>query len=157
MKDKPILLVEDDPADREFVLWALKKNHVTNKTVLAGDGMEALDYLFGRGEPQAGRNPSALPVLVLLDLKLPKLGGLEVLKAIRADARTRTLPVIVFTSSSEEKDALISYCLGTNGYLCKPLDFEKFNQAALKLGLLWTLSDAPKPERPGRIRAEDPL
>jgi two-component system, response regulator len=141
--DKVILLVEDNPRDEELTLRALKKSSILNPIVVAHDGVEALDYLFARGV-HADRPPSALPQLVLLDLKLPKLDGLEVLKSLRADERTKVLPVVILTSSLEEQDLLRGYSLGANSYVRKPVDFNQFSEAVRQLGLYWlVLNEAP--------------
>jgi two-component system response regulator len=143
MNDKVILLVEDNPDDEALTLRALKKNNILNEVVVAHDGVEALDYLFGTGT-HAGRNPSHLPQVVLLDLKLPKVDGLEVLRRIRADERTKLLPVVVLTSSKEEQDLLKSYSLHANSYVRKPVDFTQFTEAVRQLGLYWlVLNEAP--------------
>ena len=143
MKNKHILLVEDNPDDVKLTLRALKKNNILNKVVVAEDGVEALDYLHGTGR-FAGRDLSVMPQLVLLDLKMPKLDGLEVLQRIRDDARTRILPVVVLTTSSEDKDRIESYKLGANSYIRKPVDFNQFLEAVQQLGLYWlVLNEAP--------------
>jgi two-component system response regulator len=135
MIEKTILLVEDNPDDEELTMRALKKNNVANPLVIARDGVEALDYLFGTGS-YAG-HIETLPGLVLLDLKLPKFDGLEVLRRIRSDERTRRLPVTVLTSSKEEQDVLRSYNLGANSYIRKPVDFVQFAEAVRQLGMYW--------------------
>ena len=143
MRDKVILLVEDNPDDELLTLRALRKNNVLNEVVVARDGVEALDYLFGTGE-YAGRDTSVTPQLILLDLKLPKIDGLEVLKRLRADERTRLLPVVILTSSREEQDMLDGYGLGANSYVRKPVNFEQFVQAIEQLKLYWLiLNEAP--------------
>jgi two-component system response regulator len=143
MRDKVILLVEDNPDDELLTLRALRKNNVLNKVVVARDGVEALDYLFGTGE-YAGRDTSVTPQLILLDLKLPKIDGLEVLKRLRADERTRLLPVVILTSSREQQDMLDGYGLGANSYVLKPVNFEQFVQAIEQLKLYWLiLNEAP--------------
>lgn len=143
MNDKVILLVEDNPDDEMLTLRALKKNHILNKVVVARDGAEALDYLFGTGV-HAGRDTSIQPQLILLDLKLPKVDGLEVLKRLRADPRTELLPVTVLTTSNEERDIVTSYQLGVNSYVRKPVDSEAFIEAVRQLGLYWlVLNTAP--------------
>jgi two-component system response regulator len=143
MSDKILLLVEDDPSDVELTRRALARSRVANELVVAADGQEALDYLFATGE-HAGRDPAALPALVLLDLKLPKIDGLEVLRRIRADERTRRLPVVVLTSSREEQDVAASYDLGVNSYIRKPVDFLRFAEAVQQVGLYWLLlNEAP--------------
>ena len=143
MFKKTILLVEDNADDEELTIRALKKNNVTNSLVIARDGVEALDYIFGTG-PYAGRDVAVLPGLVLLDLKLPKIDGLEVLRRIRADERTRRIPVTVLTSSKEEQDIFKSYDLGANSYIRKPVDFSQFTDAVRQLGMYWLmLNEAP--------------
>ena len=136
MKDKVILLVEDNSRDVALTRRALKKSNIVNEVVVARDGVEALDYLFGTGT-QAGRDMAVTPQLILLDLKLPKLNGLEVLQRIRSDERTRRLPVVIFTSSSEEEDLIKSYDRGANSYVRKPVEFEQFLEATRQLGLYW--------------------
>lgn len=143
--DKSILLVEDNPDDVELNLRALRKHNLANHVVVAADGVEALDYLFGTGS-FAGRNPSDTPTIVLLDLKLPKVNGLEVLKRLRQDPRTRLTPVIVLTSSTEEKDVIESYSLGCNSYVRKPVDFTEFLEAVRQLGLYWLLINESPPK-----------
>jgi CheY-like chemotaxis protein len=142
MNKKAILLVEDNPDDQLLTLRALKKNNFSNETVIARDGVEALDYLFGTGE-FTGRDLNIMPVLVLLDLKLPKIGGIEVLRRIRSDERTRSLPVVILTSSSEEIDIIESYHLGANSYVRKPVDFNQFSESVKQLGLYWLLLNEP--------------
>jgi two-component system, response regulator len=142
-KDKVILLVEDNADDEALAIRALKKNNILNEVVVARDGAEALDYLFGTGA-HAGRDLTAPPQVVLLDLKLPKLSGLEVLKRIREDARTRFQPIVVLTSSKEEQDLIGSYSLGANSYIRKPVDFSQFAEAVRQVGLYWlVLNEAP--------------
>ncbi len=136
MRDSIILLVEDDADDEALTRRALEKNNVRNELVVARDGQEALDYL--RGAPR-------LPELVLLDLKLPKIDGFEVLRRLRADERTRLLPVVVLTSSNEQRDVASSYSLGANSYVRKPVDFKEFTEAARQLGLYWLLLNEPPP------------
>jgi two-component system response regulator len=131
-----ILLVEDNPHDVELTLRAFRKSKVLNEIVVVRDGVEALDYLFTTGA-FAGRDPNASPEVVLLDLKLPKVDGLEVLRRMRADERTRRTPVVVLTSSGEERDILTSYNLGANSFVRKPVDFNQFLEAAQQLGLYW--------------------
>ena len=146
MRDKTILLVEDNPDDELLTLRALKKNSVFNKVVVARDGAEALDYLFGEGA-YAGRDTSDVPQLVLLDLKLPKVDGLEVLKRLRADERTRLLPVVILTSSREQQDLLDGYRHGANSYVRKPVDFAQFSRAVEQLELYWlVLNEFPLAE-----------
>jgi two-component system, response regulator len=144
-----ILLVEDNPDDEALTIRALKKNNIKNTVVVAHDGAEALDYLFGTGA-HAGRDVSSLPQIVLLDLKLPKVDGLGVLRAIRGDARTRRVPVVILTSSKEERDLVESYDLGTNSYIRKPVDFTAFIEAVRQLGLYWLVlnESPPEPRRP---------
>ncbi|MEK6607975.1 MAG: response regulator [Myxococcota bacterium] len=145
--DKAILLVEDNPDDVELTLRAFKKNNITNAVVVARDGIEALDYLFATGA-HAGRDVGALPQVVLLDLKLPRLDGLEVLRRIRADARTRILPVVILTSSTEDHDLVNGYSFGANSYVRKPVDFAEFVEAARQLGLYWLLLNRAPPRTP---------
>ncbi len=137
-----ILLVEDNPNDVELTLRAFKKNNLTNHIRVARDGAEALDYLFGTGE-FAGRDINHHPKVILLDLKLPKVDGMEVLKRIKADARTKTIPVVVLTSSREESDLVESYALGVNSYIRKPVDFEKFTESVRTIGMYWLLLNEP--------------
>ena len=143
--NKVILLVEDSPDDEVLALRALKKNNIKNEVVVARDGVVALDYLFGTGA-YAGRDPAHLPEVVLLDLKLPKVDGLEVLRRIRADARTKFLPVVMLTSSSEEVDVARCYSKGANSYVRKPVDFTQFMEAVQTLGLYWLVLNNPPPE-----------
>ena len=138
MKEKIILLVEDNPDDEALTLHALGTNKIGNAVVVARNGVEALDYLFGTGS-YAGRDPHDHPAVVLLDLKLPKIDGLEVLRRIRADERTSLQPVVILTSSNEEEDRLKGYALGANSYVRKPVDFDEFVRAAGQLGLYWLL------------------
>ena len=133
-----ILLVEDNPNDVELTLRALKKHNLANKVHVVKDGAEALDYIFSRGTYE-NRNVNERPKLILLDLKLPKVDGLEVLRQIKSDERTKTIPVVVLTSSREEQDMIESYKLGVNSYIVKPVDFDKFLDAVSKLGLYWLL------------------
>ncbi len=143
MSEGVILLVEDNPNDELLALRALRKNNVENEVVVARDGAEALDYLFASG-PHAGRDASAMPRLILLDLKLPKVNGLEVLKSLRSDERTRLLPVVILTSSRERKDMLDGYGLGANSYVRKPVNFEQFLKAVEQLKLYWLgLNETP--------------
>ncbi len=144
MRDGTILLVEDNPDDEALTLRALKKNNIKNEVVVARDGVEALDYLFGRGT-YAGRDLSMMPVVILLDLKLPKLDGLEVLRSLRSNDRTKLLPVVILTSSKEQQDQIDSYSLGANSYVCKPVDFIEFTEAVRQLGLYWLLLNEPPP------------
>ena len=138
MNEKVILLVEDNPDDVELTLRAIRKNNITNDVQVARDGVEALDYLFGSGA-YAGRDTSLMPTVVLLDLKLPKVDGLEVLRKLRADERTKLLPVVILTSSKEEQDVVTGYSLGANSYVRKPVDFAQFTEAVRQLGLYWLL------------------
>lgn len=138
MEDRIILLVEDNPDDVDLTLRALKKNNIKNKIIIAKDGVEALDYLHGTGM-HAGRDTKDQPVVVMLDLKLPKISGLEVLKDIRQNERTSLIPVVILTSSAEQKDLVEGYKLGANSYIRKPVDFEQFAEAVKLLGLYWTL------------------
>jgi two-component system, response regulator len=148
MKDTIILLVEDNPDDEALTIRALEKNKITNDVFVAHDGAEALDYLFGRGTHQ-GRDTAVLPQLVLLDLKLPKVDGLDVLQAIRADPRTKRLPVVILTSSKEERDLLDGYERGANSYVRKPVDFTEFADAVRQLGLYWLVLNESPPEQRG--------
>ena len=144
MDNKIILLVEDNPDDVELTIRALKKNNISNKVIVAKDGVEALDYLFGTGM-YAGRDVKDMPVVILLDLKLPKIDGLEVLKSIRQNEFTRLLPVVILTSSVEEKDKINGYRLGANSYVRKPVDFNQFSEAMKFLGLYWLVWNEPPP------------
>jgi len=139
-----ILLVEDNPNDAELELRAFKKNNLANRVFIAKDGAEALDYLFGTGIYKNRKN-YVRPKIVFLDLKLPKISGLEVLKKIRANLETETLPVVILTSSSEEQDLIQSYALGVNSYIIKPIDFEKFIKVTSDLGLYWLLLNKQPP------------
>jgi two-component system, response regulator len=141
---KTILLVEDNPSDIGLTRRALAKSHIANELVVAEDGQDALDYLFGGGA-YAGRDVSQMPALVLLDLKLPKVDGLAVLKRIRTEAITRRMPVVILTSSKEEQDLAISYDLGVNSYIRKPVDFVQFAQAIEQLGLYWLVLNEEPP------------
>ena len=144
MDRRIIMVVEDNEDDLELAIRAFKRNHLVNEVVVARDGVEALDYLFGTG-PHAGRDLCIMPEVVLLDLKMPRLGGLEVLRRIRADERTRFLPVVVLTSSDEEKDMIDSYHYGVNSYIRKPVDFEQFTEAVRQLSLYWmVLNQCPR-------------
>jgi two-component system response regulator len=141
---KIILLVEDNPDDEELTLLAFKKSNIANEMVVARDGEEALDYLFGTGT-YAERDLSVMPTVILLDLKLPKVDGLEVLKRLRAHEHTRRLPVVILTSSREQQDVLESYNLGANSYIRKPVDFAQFMEATKQLGLYWLVLNEPPP------------
>lgn len=144
MGNKFILLVEDNPDDEALTLRALKQNRIDNGVVVARDGAEALDYLFGKGK-YAERDLNAMPALILLDLKLPKVDGLEVLKQLRADPLTALLPVAILTSSSEENDLIAGYKLGLNSYILKPVDFDQFTEAVRNLGVYWLAINATPP------------
>ena len=139
-----ILLVEDSADDVELTLRAFRKSRILNEIVVVSDGVEALDYAFASGT-HVGRDPRANPEVILLDLKLPRIGGLEVLRRLRADERTRRIPVVVLTSSSEEKDILSSYDLGANSFVRKPVDFAQFAEAARQLGMYWLIMNEPPP------------
>lgn len=139
LNEVEILLVEDDAADAEMTLRALRRNNLANKVLWVKDGQEALDYINGSGA-YAGRD-TALPRLVMLDLKMPKVGGIEVLRALKAEAPTRAVPVVVMTSSSEEQDVVASYQLGVNSYIVKPVQFESFLETVAKIGLYWVLTN----------------
>lgn len=147
MNDKTILLVEDNPNDATLTIQALKKHKLVNEVVLARDGVEALDYLFARGS-YANRIASETPALVLLDIKLPKVDGFEVLREIRANELTALLPVVMLTSSREEQDLLQSYRLHCNSYICKPVDFTQFVRAVEQLELYWLVTNEPPPPAP---------
>ena len=138
MNEVEILLVEDSPYDSEMALRALKENHLTNEVLVVRDGEEALDFLYARGEYK-DRDPKAKPKIILLDLKLPKVDGKEVLRTIKNDPDKKTIPVVVLTSSEEERDIMESYQLGVNSYIVKPVDFDKFVDAVRELGLYWLL------------------
>jgi two-component system, response regulator len=146
MQDKIILLVEDNADDEKLTVRALAKNNIRNEVVVARNGVEALNYLFGTGS-HAGRNLSTMPQVVLLDLKLPELDGLEVLRRLRADERTKLLPVVILTSSNEEQDLISGYSLGANSYVRKPVDFMQFIEAARQLGLYWLVLNEAPPRR----------
>jgi two-component system response regulator len=144
MTEKIILLVEDNPDDVELTIRAFKRNNIGNKVIVAKDGVEALDYLFGTGM-YAGQDVKEMPVVLLLDLKLPKIDGMEVLKRIRQDNRTKLIPVVILTSSAEQKDVIDGYSLGANSYVRKPVNFEQFVEAIKHLGLYWLLWNEPPP------------
>ncbi len=142
---KPIvLLIEDNPDDVELTLHAFQKNHMANEVVVAGDGAEGLDYLFGTGK-DAGRDADASPALILLDLQLPKIGGLEVLRKVRADERTKRIPVVILTTSDEEDDIVNGYNGGANSYLRKPVDFNEFMNSVKQLEMYWMVLNTPPP------------
>jgi CheY-like chemotaxis protein len=144
MTERYILLVEDNPDDEELTLLSLRKNNLAHEIVVVRDGVEAIEFLFGNGQ-YAGRDLSRTPTVILLDLKLPKLDGLGVLKRLRADERTRMLPVVVLTSSSQDADVIASYNLGANSYVRKPVEFGSFVEAVSSLGLYWVLLNRPPP------------
>jgi two-component system, response regulator len=144
MEDKIILLVEDNPDDVDLTLRAFKQNNISNRVIVARDGVEALDYLMGTGM-HTGRDTKDLPVVVLLDLKLPKVDGLEVLRQIRSNETTKLLPVVILTSSIEENDVINGYKLGANSYVRKPVDFSQFVDAIKLLGLYWLIWNQPAP------------
>jgi CheY-like chemotaxis protein len=133
-----LLLVEDNPDDEELTLLAFERSRITNEVVVAHDGVEALDYLFGTGM-YAGRDLSVMPALILLDLQLPRINGLEVLQRLRADNRTKLLPVVIMTTSNEQQDLMNSYSLGCNSYIRKPVDFQQFMTAVQQLGMYWLI------------------
>jgi len=144
LENKLILLVEDNPDDEALTLRALKKNNIANQVVVARDGVEALDYLFGTGA-HAGRDMSVMPQVILLDLKLPKVDGFEVLRRLRADERTKLLPVVILTTSNEEKDRLNGYGLGANSFVRKPVEFGQFIEGVRQLGLYWLILNEAAP------------
>jgi len=146
MKNNLIMLIEDNPDDEALTVRALKKYKIVNEVVVARDGVEALEYLFGEGA-HAGRDTREMPQVILLDLKLPKLDGLGVLRRLRADDRTKLLPVVILTSSNEEQDRVQGYGLGANSYVRKPVDFDQFVEAAKHLGLYWLVLNEPPPSR----------
>lgn len=139
-----ILLVEDNPDDEALTIRAFKKHNISNEVIVARDGVQALDYLFGTGE-FSGRDPVQTPALVILDLKLPKVNGLEVLQKIRSDERTKNVPVVILTTSNEEKDLIAGYALGVNSYVRKPVDFTEFAEAVKNLGMYWLLLNEQPP------------
>ena len=145
MEMKKILLVEDNPDDQELIRMGFEESHIANELIVMSDGAQALDYLFGAGR-YADRDLSDKPHIILLDLKLPKVNGLEVLERLRADPRTAYIPVIILTSSSEEEDILASYKLGANSYVRKPVDFNRFAEAIKRLGLYWLILNQKPPE-----------
>ncbi len=144
MQGNAILLVEDNPRDEALTLRALRKNNILNQVIVTRDGVEAVDFLFGTG-PYAGRDTREMPQIVLLDLKLPKLDGLQVLRTIRSDERLKRLPVVIFTSSNQEEDLISSYNLGANSYVRKPVDFENFLEATRQMGLYWLVINQVAP------------
>jgi two-component system response regulator len=144
MSDREILLVEDNADDEELTLRALSKSNILNPVTVVRDGVEALDYLFGRGA-HASRDTREQPQIVLLDLKLPKLDGLDVLRAVRTDPRTKRIPIVILTSSAEEQDVISGYELGANSYIRKPVDFTQFVEAVRQLGLYWLVLNQPVP------------
>jgi two-component system, response regulator len=148
MEEKAILLVEDNPDDVDLTLRAFKKNHILNKVVVARDGAEALDYLYGTGN-YVGRDLRDVPQLILLDLNLPKIDGLEVLKRIRADERTKYISGVILTSSKEEQDLIQGYRMGANSYIRKPVDFKQFVESVKQLGLYWLVLNEAFPEKRG--------
>ena len=150
MSSKTILLIEDNPSDIALTRRALEKARIVNRLVVAEDGQIALDYLFGRGD-FAGRDPTDIPVLTLMDLKLPKVPALEVLRKIRSDATTRRVPVVILTSSNEEQDIATGYDLGVNSYIRKPVDFNQFLYTMEQLTLYWLLLNEPPPKGVGSV------
>jgi two-component system, response regulator len=145
MNTKTILLIEDNPSDIDLTKRALEKGRVVNELVVVSDGQEALDYLFGTGAYE-GRDPSEVPTVTLLDLKLPKVSGLDVLRRIRAEAKTRRMPVVILTSSREEQDIAAGYDNGANSYIQKPVDFAQFVQSVVQLGLYWLVLNEEPPK-----------
>lgn len=142
-----LLLVEDNPDDEALTLRAFRTHHLANRVEVVRDGAEALEFLFGEGR-HAGRDLTERPQVVLLDLRLPKLDGLEVLRRLRADPRTRTLPIVILTTSTEEQDQIKGYELGANSFIRKPVDFDRFSEAIRQLGLYWLVLNEPPPEPP---------
>lgn len=149
-REVEILLVEDSPEDVELTLHALREQNLANKIQVVRDGEEALDFLFCRG-PYKGRSLESPPHIVLLDLKLPKVDGLEVLREVKSDPRTKAIPVVILTASREEKDMVNGYHLGVNGYVQKPVDFDRFRDVVRQLGLYWLLVNAPPPPSAFRV------
>jgi two-component system response regulator len=143
-KETTILLVEDNARDEELTLRALRKNRINNEVFIARDGKEALDYLFCR-DPHTERDPNELPTLLLLDLKLPKIDGIEVLRQLRANERTKLMPVVILTSSIEDEDSLAGYSSGANSYVRKPVDFVEFSETVRQMGLYWLFMNEPPP------------
>lgn len=152
--ERPILLVEDNPDDEALTLRAFNKNRISNQVIVARDGVEALDYLFGTG-PHTGRDTRLMPAVILLDLKLPRIDGLEVLRRVRADARTNLLPVVILTTSKEQQDIYEAYQLGANSYIRKPVDFEKFIYAVGQMGLYWLVLNEPMDALEPRMAGTD--
>ncbi len=146
MKNRTILLVEDNPDDEALTIRALNKINILNEITVARDGVEAIDYIFGTGLYK-GRDINIMPSVTLLDLKMPRMDGLDVLRRIRSDERTRLIPVVILTSSKEEKDLIDSYSLGANSYICKPVDLDKFTEAIQQLGLYWLLLNELPPKK----------
>jgi two-component system, response regulator len=146
MKAKKILLVEDSVDDQELIRMVMEDGHIANEIIALSDGVQALDYLFGR-RAYTGRDLSDTPLVILLDIKLPKLNGLEVLQQLRSDPRTSLIPVVMLTSSNEEQDILTSYQNGVNSYVRKPVDFDQFTEAVKQLKLYWVILNEPPPER----------
>ncbi len=146
MNKKTILLVEDNPDDEALTIRALQKDNLANKIIVARDGAEALEYLFGKNSGKK-HDANTLPELIILDLKLPKVDGIEVLRKIRSNSKTELLPVVILTSSNEEKDLIESYSLGANSYIRKPVDFKQFLEAARQLQLYWFVLNEPPPKR----------
>ncbi len=145
MSDRLIMLVEDNPDDEELTLRALRQSKIANEIAVTRDGSEALDFLFGKGKYE-GRDLSRLPAVILLDLKLPKLSGLDVLQRLRAEPTTRLIPIVILTSSSEDEDMLRSYQSGANSYVRKPVEFRAFAESVTQLGLYWMLLNQPPPQ-----------
>lgn len=139
MTDSTVLLVEDNPDDQALILRSLKKNNISNKIIVMNDGVEALEYLFSTGPFEGQKRPS--PVVILLDISMPRLNGLQVLERVRADPDTKHIPVVILTSSTEEQDIATSYDLGVNSYVPKPVDFEEFTAAVARVGLYWMLTN----------------
>lgn len=150
MGDTTILLVEDNPDDEALTLRAFRKNNIRNEIVVAHDGVEALDFLFGTGA-YAARDATIRPQLILLDIKLPKVDGLEVLRRLRADERTKFVPVVILTSSKEEQDLVRGYSLGANSYVRKPVDFTQFMDAVRQLGMYWLVLNEPAPIKRDKV------
>ena len=150
----PLLLIEDNPDDEALTIRALKKHHVVNDIVVLRNGADALDYLFARGRYHE-RDPNELPTLVLLDLKLPKVGGIEVLRQVKQECRTKRVPIVILTSSQEERDLAAGYDLGANSYIRKPVDFEQFSEAVREIGLYWLVLNQPPPQSRGACDGQD--